>query len=259
MEDLFVYLLKSAGVLSIFVIVYHLLLRKLTFFNANRYFLLFGIAASILFPLIEITQTVYVEQPELIYMPQQITTPIAVMLQEPTPPPLMDSAQLLMMLYVSISLFFMGKMVVELLSLHRLIKSGTRRREDGFVIISLLRKVTPFSFFKYICFYKNDEKDPANDLILKHEQVHARQWHSIDLLLSHLYCAVFWINPLAWLLKKQIGENLEFIADATAKVDNNTGLSYERTLLSSAASHMQPALANNFFTPFIKKKNSNAT
>lgn len=254
MEELGIYLLKTAGVLSIFVIVYHLLLRKLTFFNANRYFLLFGIAASILFPLIEITQTVYVEQPELIYMPQQIATPMAVMLQEPTPPPLMDSAQLLMMLYVSISLFFMGKMVVELLSLRRLINSGTRRRENGFVIISLSRKVTPFSFFKYICFYKNDEKDPANDLILKHEQVHARQWHSIDLLLSHLYCAVFWINPLAWLLKRQIGENLEFIADATAKVDNNTGLSYERTLLSSAASHMQPALANNFFTPFIKKR-----
>jgi TonB-dependent SusC/RagA subfamily outer membrane receptor len=62
------------------------------------------------------------------------------------------------------------------------------------------------------------------------------------------------VNPLAWLLKRQIGENLEFIADATAKVQNTTGISYERTLLSSAASHMQPALANNFFTPFVKKR-----
>ena len=64
------------------------------------------------------------------------------------------------------------------------------------------------------------------DLILKHEKVHARDWHSIDLLLTHLYRAVFWINPLAWMIKRQVGENLEFIADATSipiLVDGDTG------------------------------------
>ncbi|MFT7385507.1 MAG: bla regulator protein BlaR1 [Nonlabens sp.] len=64
MEAVLEYILKSAGVLSTFVLIYHFLLRRLTFFNTNRWFLLAGIAASILFPLIEITQTVYVEQAE---------------------------------------------------------------------------------------------------------------------------------------------------------------------------------------------------
>ena len=251
MEELFIYMLKSAGVLSIFVLIYHFLLRKLTFFKANRFFLLFGLLASIVFPLIEITQTVYVEQPQMILLPQQMPM---VFEQPPVEESIIDGGQLFMMLYAAISLFLLGKMTVELLSLRRLILSGTRRIEDGFIRISLSRKVTPFSFFNYICFNENDESDPTNDLILKHEQVHAREWHSIDLLITHIYCALFWINPLAWLLKRQVGENLEFIADATAKVQNKTGLSYERTLLSSAASHMQPALANNFFTPFIKKR-----
>jgi|GEM_PF-1293516 len=254
MEDILIYLLKSAGVLSIFVLLYHFLLRRLTFFKANRWFLLFGMIASIGFPLIEITQTVYVEQPEVFYVPQQTATPMTYLAPEPVVEPFIDLNQMLFLVYASISLFFIGKMAVELLSLRRLIKSGSRRMEDGFVRISLSRKVTPFSFFNYICFYEKEEKSAASDLILKHEQVHAREWHSVDLLLTHVYCAIFWMNPLAWLLKRQIGENLEFIADATAKVQNTTGISYERTLLSSAASHMQPALANNFFTPFIKKR-----
>ncbi|WP_405371133.1 M56 family metallopeptidase [Nonlabens sp. Asnod2-A12] len=258
METAIEYLLKSAGVLSIFVLVYHFLLRRLTFFNANRWFLLAGIAASILFPLVEITQTVYVEQPEqVVYLPQQLATPMASVLQQPTVEETavaFDYAMLFFYLYVAISIFFIGKMIVELSSLRSLISSGDKKRSGKFVIVTLSRKLTPFSFFNYICYSTSDQQSPELDLILEHEKVHAREWHSIDLIASHLFKALFWINPLVWLLKRQIGENLEFIADSKAKVKNTTGISYERTLLSAAASHMQPALANNFFTPFIKKR-----
>lgn len=256
MEAIIDYLLKSAGVLSIFVLVYHFLLRRLTFFNANRWFLLVGIAASILFPLIEITQTVYVEQPEqMVYLPQQMATPMAIILEQPpveaTP---FNYGMLAIYLYLAITLFFLGKMMVELSSLRSLIRSGTKKREGNFVFVSLSRKLTPFSFFNYICYSDNDLQSPELDLIIDHEKVHAKEWHSIDLLVSHVFRSVFWINPLVWLLKKQIGENLEFIADSKAKTQNKSGISYERTLLSTAASHMQPALANNFFTPIIKKR-----
>ncbi|AGC75249.1 TonB-dependent SusC/RagA subfamily outer membrane receptor [Nonlabens dokdonensis] len=256
MESIIEYLLKSAGVLSIFVLVYHFLLRRLTFFNANRWFLLAGIVASIIFPLIEITQTVYVEQPEqILYLPQQVATPMALVLEQPavdaTP---FDYSMLAIYVYLAISMFFLGKMMVELSSLHRLIKSGNRKKVGNYIFVTLSRKLTPFSFFNYICYSESDQQSAELDLIIDHEKVHARQWHSIDLLASHIFRAVFWINPLVWLLKKQIGENLEFIADSKAKIQNTSGISYERTLLSTAASHMQPALANNFFTPFIKKR-----
>ena len=256
MESIIEYLLKSAGVLSIFVLVYHFLLRRLTFFNANRWFLLAGILASIIFPLIEITQTVYVEQPEqILNLPQQLATPMAVVLEparvEVAP---FDYGMLAVYVYLAITMFFLGKMVVELSSLYRLIKSGNKRKVGKFVFVTLSRKLTPFSFFNYICYSINDQQSAELDLIIDHEKVHAREWHSIDLIISHIFKAVFWINPLVWLLKKQIGENLEFIADSKAKIQNTSGISYERTLLSTAASHMQPALANNFFTPFVKKR-----
>jgi bla regulator protein BlaR1 len=256
MEAVLEYLLKSAGVLSIFVLVYHFLLRRLTFFNTNRWFLLSGIAASILFPLVEITKTVYVEQQEqLTYVPQLNATPMAVAFQEPvTAIETVDYGMLAGYLYLAITLFFLGKMLVELSSLRSLIKVGNKTRSGKFMIVTLSRKLTPFSFFNYICYSQEDQNTPELDLILDHEKVHAREWHSIDLLLSHVFKALFWINPLVWILKRQIGENLEFIADSKAATQNTTGISYERTLLSAVASYKQPALANNFFTPFIKNR-----
>lgn len=263
METVLEYFLKSAGVLGIFVLVYHFLLRRLTFFQANRWFLIVGIIASMVFPLVEITQTVYVQQPvvDAYYdTPQEFATPMATVVQQQltplpvTPDSVFDYWQLFGFLYVAVVVFFLGKMAVELSSLFRLIKSGKKIKSGKFVMVTLSRKLTPFSFFHYICYSDSEESSAAMDLIMQHEKVHASQWHSVDVLLSHLYKAVFWMNPLAWWLKKQIGENLEFIADATAKTQNTTGISYERTLLSSAAFHLQPSLANNFFTPFIKKR-----
>ncbi len=258
MEQFIEYLLKSAGVLSIFILIYHFLLRRLTFFQANRWFLIAGIIASMTFPIIEITQTVYVEQSvqEYYYVPQNLSTPMAMVLEQPSIPveAPFDNWRFFGFLYLAVVAFFLGKMLVELTSLFRLIKSGKMFREGKFVMVTLSRKLTPFSFFNYICYSENEKSSAPLDIILDHEKVHARQWHSIDVLLSHLYRAIFWINPLSWWLKKQIGENLEFIADAEAKTQTKSGVSYERTLLSSAAFHLQPSLANNFFTPFIKKR-----
>jgi hypothetical protein len=257
MDTVIEYFLKSAGILAIFVVTYNFLLRRLTFFNANRWFLLAGILISIIAPLVEITQTVYVPQAEqIVAIPQQVVYPatFAVIGAVPNDIAPFDYSLLAQYIYVAISLFFIGKMFVELISLRSLINSGKKLKSGKFVMVTLSRKLTPFSFFNYICYNREDEHTPGLAVILEHEKVHVRQWHSIDLLISHLYRAVFWINPLAWILKKQIGENLEFIADCTAKLKNKTCISYERTLLSTAASHMQPALANNFFTPFLKKR-----
>lgn len=255
METIITLALKSVAVLAIFVLVYHFLLRRLTFFHTNRAFLLLGIIASVTFPFIEITQTVYIERPvENIVISQPLMTPMAMVLESQPQVEPFDYAQLLMYLYLAVVLFFIGKMVVELSSLFRLIRSGAMEKKDGFVMVTLSRKLTPFSFFKYICYSAHDKNNVDLPLIIDHEKVHAREWHSIDLLISHLYRAVFWINPLAWFIKRQIGENLEFIADAQTKSQHNESINYERALLSSVASHMQPALANNFFTPFIKKR-----
>ena len=59
MNPLFDYLLKSVLWLCAFYVVYHFLLRKETFCKFNRFFLLTGIFASIIMPLIVVYHTVY--------------------------------------------------------------------------------------------------------------------------------------------------------------------------------------------------------
>ena len=61
--DFFIYIAKSAGILTLFYFVYVLVLRKDTFFSANRTYLLIGIIASLLLPLLTITTTTVVEVP----------------------------------------------------------------------------------------------------------------------------------------------------------------------------------------------------
>ena len=61
MENLLIYLLKSAGILAIFFLLYQLLLRKETSFETNRFFLLGGMIAAAILPGIYFTKTVFIQ------------------------------------------------------------------------------------------------------------------------------------------------------------------------------------------------------
>ena len=65
MEELFTYLLKSSGLIIAFFLAYHFLLRKETFFNSNRWFLLSGLGTAALLPLFFIKRIVFIEQPKI--------------------------------------------------------------------------------------------------------------------------------------------------------------------------------------------------
>ena len=71
----------------------------------------------------------------------------------------------------------------------------------------------PFSFFKYIVINPTLFSKEEFVHILTHERIHAKQWHSLDVLISKVFCAFFWINPISWLYRKAMLQNLEFIAD----------------------------------------------
>ena len=61
MEALFIYLIKSSGLIILFYFAYFLMLRKETFFTSNRWFLLAGLITSVLLPFVFITKIIWVE------------------------------------------------------------------------------------------------------------------------------------------------------------------------------------------------------
>ena len=58
-------------------------------------------------------------------------------------------------------------------------------------------KGSPFSFFRWIFINKNMLDDPCLHEVLLHEQTHARQWHSVDVMLSEVATILCWFNPFA--------------------------------------------------------------
>ncbi len=91
-------------------------------------------------------------------------------------------------------------------------------------------------------------------MILQHEKIHASQNHSLDIIIANLTTALLWFNPLSWLYKKSLEQNLEYIADRETVALSGAKKSYQQALVKVSVANLQPALTNNFYQSFIKKR-----
>jgi hypothetical protein len=70
----------------------------------------------------------------------------------------------------------------------------------------------PCTFFKYILIPAGLPKTIYNS-VYKHESYHARQMHTIDMVLWRILSILFWFNPFVHLLKSRQSRNLEYDTD----------------------------------------------
>ncbi|MCX2681580.1 hypothetical protein OOZ15_16620 [Galbibacter sp. EGI 63066] len=247
MEDFFTYLLKSYGVLLIFWLIYTLFLKKETFFVQNRWFLLSGLAFSILFPLIYFEKTALIEiQPELSFS----NTPINSAVENQG----FDFIKAIFYIHIIGVLFFLSRLGIQLISLYRFIKKGKTIQKASIKHVHVSKKVSPFSFFHYVVYNPDLYSEKELKTILKHEKVHVKQFHSLDVILIHLFAAFFWSNPLVWFYKKDLTQNMEYIADMeTAETANSDLKNYQYLLLKQSYGD-QFSIINPFFNSLIKKR-----
>ncbi|MEM9686774.1 MAG: M56 family metallopeptidase, partial [Bacteroidota bacterium] len=248
MEPFFIYLLKCGGIITVFFAIYFFLLRHETFFVHNRYFLLGGIVIALLLPLLIFTKTVYVDQPQL-----NIAQVATGTVNNAAPYYTMNGMFVFLCIYLTGVCFLLGRFVIQLLSLWRLIRNSTMVTDGNFKMVVTKEKITPFSFFNYIVYHPGTYKDDELHTIVEHEKTHASQWHSIDILLTHLFTIFLWINPLIWMYKSSIAQNLEYIADGKAARRTKCIKKYQYLLLNTSTGYTM-ALTNNFFNSLIKKR-----
>ncbi|WP_052467165.1 M56 family metallopeptidase [Psychroserpens damuponensis] len=245
------YILKASALLFIFYACYHLLLQKETFFQANRCFLLTGLIMSCIIPLVVIP--IYIEytvtNANNFVFNYSNSTPHQTITEEP-----FDYMQLILWTYFAGILFFFGKLIVDFLSLRKIIKSSKTTSLGAFKLLETHENITPFSFFNRIVYNPNQFKKEEITHIINHEKVHSQQWHSIDTLLSQVACILFWFNPIVWLYKKALQQNLEFIADKKAQHISQCEKSYQTVLLKASVNKYHLAITNNFHTSLIKKR-----
>ena len=253
METL-IYIFKSAAILSLFYIVYFTVLRKDTFFSTNRHFLIAGIIASFLLPFLVFTNTVYADAPIL----SSGIVSNSVIFSEtiaPTNSFIFDWREIGIFIYFIGVLYMVFRFIKQLFSLYLLLRKQPATKLNGFNYIKVSNTITPFSYFNYIVYNPVLHTKDDLQMILKHEETHALQFHSIDVMLSNLLLIVQWINPIAWLYKKSIEENLEFIADSETIIKVQSKKEYQLSMLKEFESNkLQPVLANNFYQSLIKKR-----
>lgn len=241
------YLIKASAIIAVFYMVYKLLLQRDTFFQSNRWFLLAGLLVALTIPMVVIP--IYIEYTPIdtsnfTFENAAIAHPVNTGLE------LIDYAMITYGLGVA---FFFTRFIIQITSLALVILKNKKEERAKYTYVKTQTDLSPFSFFKWIVYNPEQFNETELEQIIAHEKVHANQYHSVDILLTHLACIALWFNPFIWLYNKYLKQNLEFIADNIAQSKFNSK-NYQTTLLKTSVPTHQLALSNNFYNSLIKKR-----
>lgn len=231
------YLILANVYLILFYGFYALLLRRETFFQLNRFYLVASAVLSFMVPLIQadwarnlfitrqIKQTIYHLDPVVIY---QIKA---------APSQHLTVGQILAIIYVGGIVLLASRFIFQLMVLRYNIKYND---SEG-----------AYSFFKTI---KLGDTLNNRGVIMAHEEVHARQWHSADVLLIEAIMIINWFNPAVYFYRKAIKHIHEFIADRNALKAGTSKQEYALLLLSETFKTPAHQLVNPFFNHSLLKQ-----
>lgn len=256
------YFLKVNLALAILYICYRLLFRDDTFFRLRRGVLLSVYLIAFLYPLLDISiwlssresMTEIVNYYSTI-LPQKTAaiTNDTSLLAKSNRQMMIESALLLVYLTGVCLLFF--RCIVELVMVVRRRFRSPEREISGTTIHILPAGEEPYSFFGWIFVSPDSHTPQALEEILVHENTHVRQFHSADVVLAELVCILYWINPFAWLLKKEISSNHEYLADEQVMLAGYNKKEYQYHLIGLEHPDMAIAkLYNNFSVLPLKKR-----
>ncbi|WP_299778100.1 M56 family metallopeptidase [uncultured Formosa sp.] len=251
------YILQTIAFQLFFLMVYDLFLKRETFFNWNRFYLLFTPIASFVLPLIKIEAFRNVlPQNYIVQLPAVILNPDALTVQTQLLPTvyLKNSSsfwswEFILYVGISVSIFIF---LVKMFKLFRTINISEKNTVNGLTIITLKNSSAAFSFFNYV--FLGDAINPENyQTILAHECVHKSQKHSADLLFFELLRIVFWFNPLVYMFQNRMVTLHEYIADALV-VKQQDKVTYYQNLLSQVFDVNHISFINPFFKQSLIKK-----
>ncbi|ADQ80957.1 TonB family protein [Paludibacter propionicigenes WB4] len=252
MNDALMYFLKVNVAIALFYLFFRLAFYNDTFWKTRRFYLIFSILLSVVYPFISFTG--WLEKQE----PMQTIVLDYVQLQEvaltPQPTSILTVENILLAVYALVSAVLLVKMLVQLISILRWKWKGDKQLLQGIEIISVKENITPFSFFNMIFINPTLHNEHDTKQILTHELTHARQMHSVDVMVSELTTIVCWINPAAWLLKREIRHNLEFLADSKVVESGFDSKDYQYHLLELSYQTPEIKLGNKFNVAPLKKR-----
>ncbi|TDQ09285.1 M56 family metallopeptidase [Pedobacter metabolipauper] len=256
------YILQVNIYLVVFYGFYKLLLDKETYFILNRIYLVSAGMLSLAIPFLRfewftkqpVAQTVYIGVDQL----NQFVTQVAIARESESS---FNLGNVIVMLYLLGVVFFTARLIYQLVSIQIIFKRSLFERslfEPSLFKGSLLKgslknevKGSAFSFFnKKIV----DQELPQLQTIQRHEEIHSRQLHTLDVLFFEVLGIITWFNPITYLYKLTVKNIHEYLADEEAAKFQGDKEQYALLLLSSAFGIAPSTLTNSFFTKSLVKK-----
>lgn len=280
------YTLYSALILTSCFLFYKLFLQKETFFQLNRFVLLFCMLLAFILPLLPIPQQLSFRKTP-IEMPNPISETFVKQIEnaknatktnektnENVDKNVNEKATLLTNIEQINQMFdiqqviqwlayfyWFGVVVFGLNFLMQLVVLLYRAYsmpviEDGkFRIVEIAVDKAPCSFANNI--FINPEKydwETYNQILL-HEKIHIEQKHTLDILFAEMVIIFQWFNPFAWQWRKIVENNLEFFTDNQLLQNNSVKKeNYQLSLLKVSAPHFPLNITTNYNQSLLKQR-----
>ena len=191
------YIILANLCIAVLLGFYLIFLKKETFFQLNRAYLVGSLLVSFIIPIMQINWA------EQLNITQQIkytiqAEPVTIFANSPIAEDHFTFGQLIFLLYLTGVIILSIHLLIKLLSVRRMLQSA-----DG---------PLSYSFFKRI--YLSEQA--VSPLICEHENIHASQWHSADIILMEIVVIFNWFNPAVYFFRKELKNVHEFITSLKA-------------------------------------------
>jgi TonB family protein len=229
------YIILANLCIAVLLGFYLIFLKKETFFQLNRVYLLGSLVISFIIP---IMQSSWVERlnvtRQLKYTIQ--IEPITIFANSSPAENHFSLGQVVFFLYLAGIIVLSVHLLLRLLAVKKMLRSS-----EG---------PSSYSFFKKI--YLNDPS--VSPLICEHENIHAAQWHSADIILMEIIVIFNWFNPAVYFFRKELKNVHEFIADEGALRSARDKKEYAMLLICQTFEVPINNLVNTFFNQNLLKQ-----
>jgi TonB family protein len=232
------YLLLVNIYLTLFFGFYALLLRRETFFQLNRIYLVGAALLSFFIPLIqaEWIQNLFITQ-EVQYAVYGTGGAVNITAMAPIEHSPYTLGEIAVMLYLAGVIVLALRLMWQFILLRKIIKQAAPS--------------VPYSFFNKI---NVDDDTESKEVIMAHEKVHVQQWHSADVLIIEAVMIINWFNPVVYLYRFAVRHIHEYIADRQAIKAGNDKAEYALLLLSQTFNAPAHQLVNPFYNHSLLKQ-----
>jgi len=222
--------------LVLFYVFYVVLLSKETFFQLNRIYL---VAAALLSFFIPMIQSDWVKN---LFITQKVgytiySSPVLLYRFKPIQDTHITIGQIVVLIYLIGIAFLMMRFLWQIIALNKMMNKP--------------QSEVAYSFFKKVKLGNHSENQ---DVIAAHENVHANQWHSADVLIMEAVMIINWFNPVVYLYRYAIKHIHEYIADRQAVKSGTDKAEYALILLSQTFNAPAHQLVNPFFNKSLLKQ-----